>query len=543
MPITKSTAALLAGAVAVLIALAGCASPGAGPASTASATPISGGTYTHAFSFPGVITSLDPPTLIFHEALQVVRGLTDSLVDQNPKTGEIVPWIATKWTVSDDAKTYTFTLRDGSTFADGTPIDAAAVKANFDRIQALGPKAIGAAPLLIGFTGTTVVNAKTVKFEFSQPSARFLQALTGAVFGLISPKDLAKAPTELAKGNYAGSGPFTLKSYNPQSEIDLDKRVGYNSASSLAKHTGDAYIDHLVFIEEGTPAKRADQVLSGEIQSASQIAYQDEARLTAGGATLLPLKIPGLTENLIINQKSFLGSEPKVRQALLAAIDTRTITKTVFGASYGAGTSPLGSNTPGYSDQSALIKYNPKKAKSLLDEAGWVPAADGIREKDGKKLTIRVPGIGAWGASNGDAAVLLQAELKEVGIDLPLDKSDPATQQALLASGSYEADKWQMTRADPSVLYAVWSSTHTSQGYALAQPGPLDDLLAKQESEIDPKDRAAASAKVQEYLIKNAWSIPLDDRAWTYAYNSTAHGLRADAETKLVFYDVWVDAK
>jgi len=542
MPIKKSLAAL-AGTVAVLVALAGCAGSGDSPKSSDSATPVSGGTYKHAFSFPGVITSLDPPTLIFHEALQVVRALTDSLVDQDPKTGEIVPWIATKWEVSPDAKTYTFTLRDGATFSDGTPIDAAAVKANFDRIQALGPKAVGAAPLLIGFTGTTVVDKKTVKFEFSQPSALFLQALSGAVFGLISPKDLTKDPAAIAKGDYAGSGPFTLKSYNPQSEIDLDKRVGYDTPSSLAKHTGDAYVDHLVFIEEGTPSKRADQVLSGEIQSAAQIAYQDESRLKAGGATLLPLKIPGLTENLIINQKSFLGSEPKVRQALLAAIDTATITKTVFGPSYGPGTSSLGSNTPGYADESSLISYNPKKAKALLDEAGWVPGADGIREKDGKKLTIRVPGIGAWGASNGDAAVLLQAQLKEVGIDLPLDKSDSATQQAALASGDYDADKWQMTRADPSVLNAVWNSKHTSQGYAWAQPGPLDDLLAAQESEVDPKARAAASAKVQEYLIKNAWSIPLDDRAWTYAYNSTAHGLRADAETKLVFYDVWVDSK
>lgn len=540
MPIHKSVAAL-AGALAVLVGLSGCAAAGGAVEPSAVATPVAGGTYTHAFSFPGVITSLDPPTLIFHEALQVVRTLADSLVDQDPKTGKIVPWIASKWEVSDDAKTFTFTLRDGATFSDGTPIDAAAVKANFDRIQALGPKAVGAAPLLVGFKATTVVDAKTVKFEFDKPAARFLQALSGAVFGLISPKDLTKDPAELAKGNYAGSGPFTLKSFNPQSEIDLDKRVGYNSASSLAQHTGDAYVDHLVFIEEGTPSKRADQVLSGEIQSAAQIAYQDEARLTDGGATLLPLSIPGMTENLIINQKSFLGTEPNVRQALLYGIDTKTITQTVFGPSYGAGKSTLGSRTPGFADQSELIKYDPAKAKALLDKAGWVVGTDGIRAKDGQRLTIRVPGIGSWGASNGDAAVLLQAQLRIIGIDLPLDKSDSATQQAALAAGNYEADKWQMTRADPSVLNAVWNSVHSSQGYAWAQPGPLDDLLAAQESATDPKERAAASVKVQEYLIKNAWSIPLDDRAWTYAYNSTSHGLRADAETKLVFYDVWVD--
>lgn len=136
--------AVIATAVASALVLAGCAGGSASAGSSASTadTPQRGGTYTHAFSAVGAITSLDPPTLIFHEALHVVRTLTDSLVDQDPKTGKIVPWIATKWTVSPDARTYVFTLRKGGTFSDGTPIDAAAVKANFDRDAAPGRVAL-----------------------------------------------------------------------------------------------------------------------------------------------------------------------------------------------------------------------------------------------------------------------------------------------------------------------------------------------------------------------------------------------------------------
>lgn len=537
MPMAKPRPrALAALALVAALGLAGCASSTAAPASTKSADAVqTGGTYTHAFSAVGAITSLDPPTLIFHEALQVVRALADSLVDQKPD-GTIVPWIAEKWEINDDATVYTFHLRKDGTFSDGTPIDAAAVKANFDRDVALGPKAVGAYPLLLNLSEVKVIDPQTVEFDFSQPSALFLQAVSGAVFGLISPADLTKDPADLAKGDYAGSGPFTLASYDPQTEIDLDKRVGYDTPSSLAGHTGDAYVDHLRLIEVGDASTRANQVISGEIQSAALISYQDEARLKAtDGVTLLPLKIPGLTETLIINQKSFLGSDAPVREALQLAIDSKTIVNTVFGPSYGPGTSALGSGTPGFSDESSLISYDPAKAKKLLDSDGWVPGSDGIRTKDGQRLTLRVPAIGNW-----PGAELLQAQLLAVGIDLPLDKSDQATSSAALANGEYEADKWQMTRADPSVLNAVWNSKHTPQGYAWAAPGPLDDLLAAQESAVDPTARAAASAKAQAYIIQNHWAIPLDDRAWTYAYNSSAHGLRADGETKLVFYDVWV---
>ncbi|MFT4124230.1 MAG: ABC transporter substrate-binding protein [Microbacteriaceae bacterium] len=534
MRTTRARAAIALALVSVL-ALVGCASGSDATSDSTEETVQTGGTYTHAFSVVGAITSLDPPTLIFHEALQVVRALTDSLVDQQAD-GTIVPWIATSWEISDDAKTYTFHLREDGTFSDGTAIDAAAVKANFDRDVALGSAAIGAAPLLTNLTETKVVDDYTVEFDFSEPAAYFLQALSGAVFGLISPASLTQDESEIAKGNYAGSGPFTLASYDPQTEIDLDKRVGYNTASSIADHTGDAYIDHLKLIEVADASTRASEVASGEIQSAALISYQDEARLEAtDGVTLLPEKIPGLTETLIINQQSFLGTDDAVREALALAIDSQTIVDTVFGPSYGAATSVIGSGTPGYADESAYIDYDPDQANALLEADGWELGSDGIRTKDGESLTINIPAIGNW-----DGAELLQAQLKEVGIDLPLDTSDSATLSEKLAAGDYDAYKWQMTRADVSVLNAVWNSEHTSQGYAWANPSELDDLLAAQESAIDTTERAEASAKVQQYLVENHWAIPLDDRAWTYAEGSTAHGLRVDGETKLVFYDVWV---
>jgi peptide/nickel transport system substrate-binding protein len=536
MSVLKSVAAV-AGVVTGVLVLALTASGSSTTSNKPSVeTPVRGGVYTHAFSAVAPITCIDPPTQIFHEALQTDRALVDSLVDQDPKTGEIVPWIATSWTISKDGKHYIFNLRKDGTFSDGTPINAAAVKANFDRIQSMGAAAAGASPLLVGLTSTKVLAPYTVEFNFSQPSALFLQALSGAVLGLISPKSLTNTEAQLCQGDFAGSGPFILKSFNGQSEIDLVRRVGYDTPSSIAEHTGDAYISELRLLEVPDPSVRADEVADGEIDSAALISYTDDARLKAAGVTLYPTKIPGLTETFVVNEQSWLAKDKPVREAILHAIDSKTIVDTVLGTGYGVASSPLGSTTPGYVNLSSDITYDPALSEQLLTNDGWLPGPNGYRVKNGQTLTLNSPDIGIW-----PYAPLLQQELQAVGIDLPLDKSPSAQATAAIGSGNYDLYKFQMTRDDPSVLAAVWAETNTGYNYARAGgAATLDHLLNGMETSMDPTVRDKYAAEVQKYLVQGAWAIPIDDRAWTYAVGPNVHGFYIDAEAKLNFYNVWL---
>lgn len=545
--------AVVALGLAAGLALAGCSTasgPDATPAATAEAQ--AGGVYTHAFEAP--VTSIYAPTQIFHVALNIARQTVDSLVDQDPTTGEIVPWLAKSWQISDDAKSYTFTLEEGHVFADGAPIDAAAVKANFDFIADVWAdgKATGASPLLNGYTGTTVVDESTVRFDFDRPAAAFLQALAGAWFGLISPASLKYDGTEagrtallgtLATGDYAGSGPFEVTSFQGDSEIVLAARDDYDSASPLAAHTGRAHVDELRFVITPESSVRAGQVQTGEVDSASNIAFQDETGLSASGVTLIPARIPGLTESIIFNWESPLAQDEAVRQAVKHAIDPQQFIDTVFGSSWGLPQSILGSTTPGFANESDLLGHDAAEAEAILEKGGWVDAdGDGVREKDGVRLSLKIPSAGTWAG-----AELLQAQLAAVGIEYEIQKLDSAALNAALATGGgegYDAHKWQMTRADPSILNAVWNSDRTAQGYARASSPELDELLVAQESATDPAQRAEASAKVQEWLIERAWAVPLLDRAWTYAINEEfGHGLALDGETKLKFYDVWVSER
>lgn len=119
----------------------------------------------------------------------VQRAVLDSLVFQKPD-GSFVPWLAKKWEVSEDGTAYTFHLRDDVTFTDGEKFDAAAVKANFDRIADPATKSAQAASMLGGelYKGTEVVDPTTVKVTFAQPYAPFLQAASTAQLGFYAPR-------------------------------------------------------------------------------------------------------------------------------------------------------------------------------------------------------------------------------------------------------------------------------------------------------------------------------------------------------------------
>ena len=525
------------GAAVLVVLLAACSSSGgsggeASSSASSSDAPVSGGTYVHALE-ADPLGCLDAPQQRFHVALNITRQLADSLVDQDPATGKIVPWLAKSWEISDDAKTFTFHLVDGATFSDGKPVDAAAVKANLDRIVALGAKAIGAGPWIQGYQSTQAVDPSTAVVTFDRPNVQFLQALSGSWFGLISPADTGKSPEELCRGTYAGSGPFTLESYTKDQDAVLLKRTGYDWPSSLAAHQGEAYLDKLQFTFVPEAGVRSGTLTSGQVQSISLVTWQDEEPLEAAGDTLLTARQPGLTESWIPNQQSWLADDEPVRQAIRYAINSQEIVDTVYGPTYRSRTAPLNSTTPGYVDLSSELPYDQAKAAQLLEDDGWKLGADGIRVKDGKRLSLNVI------ASYTDLE-LIQQQLKAVGIEYKIRQLDPAAASKATIAGDYDIYAWTMTRADPTVLNALFSSDWTSLGYAKANPSELDDLLATQESTVDPDERAAAAAEVQRYVVEHAWLIPIVDRAWTYGTGPTSHGLRLDGETKLVFYDAWI---
>ncbi|EIV92446.1 ABC transporter substrate-binding protein [Frankia sp. QA3] len=523
--------------LAFSLALAACSSGGSGGTANDSAKPRPGGTLRFAVSIDP--NCLDPQQAGLSASLNIGRQLVDSLTDQDARTGAIRPWLAESWTVSPDATSFTFRLRRNATFSDGTPVDAAAVKTNFDAIVKLGLKAQLASAYLTGYRDTTVVDPYTVKIDFNTPSAQFLQASSTVSLGLLAPASVAKPADQRCLGSLIGSGPFVLDSYRPRQEAIVSKRTGYAWGSSLWAQPGEAYLDKIEYRIIPDPEVRAGSLASGQLDATSDVQPQDEGRFSGNDFGLFVRGNAGVTFNLSANVTRPLVGEEPVRQAVLKGIDRAEIVQTVLSPNYKVATSILAASTPDYKNLGSELAYDPEGAKSLLAAAGWVPGSDGIRTKNGQRLSIDV----VFGRSFGpgkDVLQLVQQQLKKIGIDLRLRLLGSSELIKLQKTGDFDLFFYNITRADPDVLRVMYSTKQTNRSFL--RPGPLEAALDKEASTIDPTQRKAAVAESQQLIVEHAYAIPLFELAQVHGATKKVRGLTFDPSSRLIFHDTWLAA-
>jgi peptide/nickel transport system substrate-binding protein len=535
--------AVAAIAVGTLIGTAACASSSPSSTSSASSDIKDGGTLNIAFN-QDPYANLDPNQNFWIESRSIDRNLVDSLTDQDPKTGKVVPWLATSWTVSSDAKTYTFDLRKGVTFSDGEKFDATAVKTAFDGIKALGAAASLGATYISGYQETKVLSPYKVEVDFSTPNAAFLQATATTTLGILSPDSYKKTPAQRAAGDFIGSGPFVLDKYVPQQTVLLSKRKDYEWGSSINDNKGPAHIDkvNVSYIPEESVI--VGSLTSGQIDVAwprNPLSEQDQQTIKAAGGTVQSAVLPGLTYNLIPNVNGVLGDQD-IRTALQESIDRTTWANTVFWKGYPVTKSVIDSSTPYWTDNSKLLAYDPKAAEALLDKAGWTVGSDGYRYKDGKELTLNFL-IGApWPGWD-----LLQSELKKVGINLKQTVVTPAQLTTQANNGQFDLTASYFTRGDADILRTYYDTSIVKPGtgpgaYAqdAATGAKLTALFSQEISEANTTKRAALFSQIQTDLITTGSLFPIQDRTQTAGVASTVHGLKFTLEAFLRLNDVWL---
>lgn len=517
------------------VLLTACGSGGSGGSDGGSGPARSGGTLT--FAVGSDAGCVDPQQVASNDTIYSVRQVVDSLTDQDPATGKIVPWLAKSWDISADATTFTFHLRPGVTFSDGSKLTAQVVKDNFDAVPELGALGTLAEGYLSGVKSTTVVDPLTVKVTFQQPNAQFLQATSTHSLGIESSASVKKTPQQKCSQGVVGSGPFVLKQYVQNQSITLARRTGYAWGSSLWHKSGEAYLDKVVFKVVPEAGVRAGSLQSGQVDAISSVGKANEAALKGGQVTLQRRANPGVVFGLAFNNSRPVLKDARVRQAIGFAIDRKQIADTVFPTGTQPATSVLAHTTPDYANLSADLTTDTAKAKSLLDAAGWKAGGDGIRTKDGKKLSLTVDWI-PNSATNQPALELIQQQLKAVGVGLTLKQLQVTQLAPTLQSGDYDAAWSNVTRADPDILRSSFS-TELANFYRVPV-GPLDTPLTQQAATTDTTKRGQLVEQAQQLLVRNAYYAPVVELQTQIGVAKKVHNLNFDASSRIQLHDTWI---
>lgn len=319
------------------------------------AKPIEGGTLIYLEQQPH--TNLYPPAGGFYPNGGIINQITDKLTYQNPKTLEIEPWIAESWTVNDNATEYSFKLRRGVTFSDGSPLDANAVAKNFD-VFGLGNKELKqpASEVINNYDHSEVIDPLTVKFYFKKPSPGFLQGTSVIGSGLVSLKTLSLPFEQLGDATkIIGSGPFVVESETLGKELSLGVRADYSWGPAKLEHQGRAYLDGIKYIVTGEDSVRIGALLSGQADFIRQVQAYDEEQVESQGYKIYAAPTRGVNNSVVFRPDNPLVADQRVRQALLHGTNTQEIVSTLFSANYPQAKSIIASTALGYVDLSSKL--------------------------------------------------------------------------------------------------------------------------------------------------------------------------------------------
>ncbi|MBN9391885.1 MAG: ABC transporter substrate-binding protein [Chloroflexi bacterium] len=500
-------------------------------ATTAAAAGKPGGTLNYAL--PQEPDQLDPAKTVLGASNAVNSAIYERLVYIGTD-GLPHPWVAESWTIADGGKTLTFKIRSGLKFTDGTPLDASAVKANFDRI--LDPKTASATKSFFGTLKTVdAPDATTAIFHFDSPYAAFFTNASIGYGGIVSPAAVAKYGDQYGR-NPVGSGPFMFKSWTTGQNITLVKNPDYKNYRADIDNPGPAYIDTLNFQIIPEPATQLASLQRGSTDIVNPVQTDNVPTIT-GDSNLNLLQVKSSTQLVFLN---FADKAPTddvaLRKAISYAVDRKTIIDNALNGYATATTAPLPTGVAGYDPNLNPYPFDVDKAKQTLKDGGWVAGADGIVAKDGKPASFTLL------TYSGDSGIkrtteILQANLKAIGIDLKINILEISAVVPLLSKGDYDIALIGVGWPDISFL----SLSYLGKGGAIflrKEDPTVDDLITKSDQTLDPAARIEVAKQAEKALLDNAKVVPLYTPYVLLGVQKKVNGFKLDALQNLLFNDV-----
>lgn len=409
----------------------------------------------------------------------LIGNVYETLVSRN-SNNEVEPGLAKSWTISNDGLTYTFKLNEHMNFSNGDTLDATDVAWSINQLKA---KQYYNSDQVENLKQASAPDATTVKLTLSRPDANMLWYLSGRP-GLVFDKDARYD----AKTTAVGSGPYMVKSFDSSSKLVLQANPKYWGSAHKARTTTVT----VRFLPDDNAALNA--LTSGDVQVLSPVNANMTGKLKSSGKYTVKATEGSDKFVLAFNCTGAKTADKRVRQAIRYAINHKEIIASRGGVDAALG-GPIPSVDPGYEDLTGLYPYNPAKAKSLMQQAGY-------STNHPLKLTLTYANV--YGSELGEQ---LRSQLSRIGIDLNVNTVEFSTWlQDVHTNGDYDLSL--VDHAESHDFYK-WTQPDYYYHYDNAQ---VQALYAKALAATDEQDSA-------QYLKQAARIVSEDAPAdWLFAY-------------------------
>lgn len=500
-------------------------------------------TYVHLQSIDSLDANIGGGANVF----RIMRQIYDPLVWQDAE-GRIVPGIAQSWEISEDGTTYTFHLRDDVLFHDGTRVDAAAVKATFDRIMDPASRSLQAGRLE-NYRDTEVIDEFVVAMHLTEPFPGLLNNLTEAA---LSPA--SSAAVESLGDDYTlspvAAGPFRVREWIDDNTLVLERFPEYSWAPDFMENQGAAYLDTVTvrIVEEGST--RLLSLETGEADIVNAPPLQDVDRLEATGQYQLHAAIaPGMPQSIAPNTQEGPASDFAVRQAMAYGVDREALIDLVFFGRTNIAQGPLATSTWGYwpGVEDMAYPYDPERAEAVLEEAGWIRNPQtGIREKDGTPLAMRQ--IVSASADWTRVGEFYQASLNALGFDITVEPMLAQAAGVRYADGTYESARSGLGNYDPQrIFFMIFHSTQIAEGAQYNRSRVIDpyvdELIERGAVETNEAERLAIYEELQRYIMEQLYTIPVYEVNFYHVLQDHVMGFHTDVHARPYLHDVWLDRR
>jgi len=507
------------------------------------AEPKRGGTLRVAYG--NKIANLDFHTAPGYEMMWVAMNIGCGLVNITPD-GQFVGDAAESWELSDDNLTWTFKLRDGVKFHDGTEVDANAVKFSIDRLIDPATKS-GMRGFYAAVKEVEAVDPLTVKVHLQQPYAFLLHMLAGYRTGLVlySPEATAKYDVNDRKkgkpGAVVGCGPFKFVEWVPNNHLVMDRFEGYYQK-------GKPYVDRVIIRIIKDPVTQMAAFKAGEIDFIASFtpehvetlkAQNPGAQVMTGKETtpmVAPMKVtvPADGKQMSKERKPHpVFGDIKVRKAVAChGLNREEIVKIAF---KGAATPWVGMNPPGTMDTVNVndkCPYNPDKAKAMLKDAGYGPGNPLKFEviTDNEKAVFNI------------IATVIKDQMSRIGAQVNIKLVDKVTwMNTILKDGEwdmYVEDLLSLLTLDSNAYLSVTTSSWNGARHTDTH---VDDLYAKYAREMNPTKRTALAKELQEYMVDKLYWNAVSGSPFYQIAQSWMKGYTFNSEFEVHYETVWLD--